>query len=316
MISLNINLNPDDIVPDIDKYTQEVADSLQEISALVPDHKERNFIKRLWKYYKPKILKQQGFKCAYCEKYILLDDSHLEHFRPKSAVFDEKNDLVTKEAYWWLAYDHRNYIVSCATCNSQKGNKFPIEDGRVRVTANNIEDVVALTNDGALGNEAPYLINPRFDIRPEQHLVYRYTPSQLTPMVHIAQALVDVRGEKENVRGEKTIKVLDLNRTRKNKKEFKDNLPGKRGLVLSNFKKEIRNYEKLKEDLCTFRLSQAKNSEARLQAAIEDQKLEVDKKRQIITKIFLSYDSEFSGMCLFWLKNETGLENEFVGQAA
>ncbi len=309
MISLNININPDGIVPDSDRYAQEVADSLQEISVLVPEHKESNFVKRLWRYYKRELWKQQGRKCAYCEKSILVDNGHVEHYRPKSGVFDENNKLVTKEAYWWLAYDHRNYIVSCATCNSQKGNKFPIENDKARVTVNNIEDSVTLTNDGALGNEIPYLINPRYNKNPEQHLVYRYTPSQLTPMVHIAQA-------NEDVKGKKTIEVLDLNRDRKNEKEFKDNLPGKRGLVLSNFKKELRKYEKLKEDLQTYRLSQVRNPNANLQAAIEEHELEADRKRQIITELFLSYNSEFSGMCLFWLKNETRFENEFLRQAA
>lgn len=306
MIKLNININPDDIPPNIAKYNQEVSESLQEISNLVPNHNSKVFIKRLWGYFKLEIWKQQGYKCAFCEKSIVADDTHLEHFRPKAEARDKNNTLVTREAYWWLVYEQRNYMASCSTCNNQKGNLFPIEDEGTRVTAANMDSIVDLNNVGDLGEEIPCIINPRHK-NPKPHLEYRYAPDTITPMVYIAG--------KDNT-GERTIKVLDLNRTRKNKKKFRDNLPGKRGNILLSFKKEIRLYEQLKDDMGRYRLSQAEHPELNLQPAIDDLDLKISRKRQSITKQFLSHSAEFSGMCLFWLQNDTELANDFIEEAA
>lgn len=303
MIKLNININPDDIPPSKTKYKQEVHDSLHEIAVLVPNHKEDNFINRLWGYFKQEIWKQQGYKCAFCEKSIVMDNAHLEHFRPKSKTHGEDNNFITSEAYWWLVYDHRNYMVSCPTCNTQKGNKFPIENERTRVTAKDMDGIIDLNDEGVLGDEIPCIINPRYK-DPEPHLEYRYSPNPITPMAYIA--------EKDDT-GKKTIKVLDLNRIRKNEKIFRDNLPGKRGDILFYFQKEIRKYGRLKEELDRYRSVLAEQPRAGLQATIDGWELKIAQKKQGITKQFLSHTAEFSGMCLFWLKNDTDFENEFIG---
>ena len=162
MNSLNIDINLENIIPDKTRYDQEVTDSLNNIADLVPNHNSKVFIRRLWGYFKLEIWKQQGCKCAFCEKSIGSDDASIEHFRPKSETRDEDNNLKTREAYWWLVYDHRNYIVSCSTCNNQKGNRFPIEDEGTRVTARNIVEITDLNDDGVLEDEIPYIINPRY----------------------------------------------------------------------------------------------------------------------------------------------------------
>lgn len=120
--------------------------------------------------------------------------------------------------------------------------------------------------------------------------------------------------EKDNV-GKKTIDVLDLNRKRKNENKFRDNLPGKRGNILSYFRKEIRRYERLKDDLSRFRLCEAEQPDSNLKPAIDDLKIKIDKKIQGITKQFLSYSAEFSGMCIFWLNNDTPFADDFIGVA-
>lgn len=306
MIKLNININSAHIVPNNTKYNQEASASLQEIAGLVPNHNKEVFISRLWGYFKLAIWKQQDYKCAFCEKSIVADDTHLEHFRPKAETRNEDNERITREAYWWLVYDHRNYIASCSTCNYQKGNRFPIEDDRTRVTAQDMDSIIDLNDEGVLGDEIPCIINPRYK-NPKQHLEYRYAPDTIKPMAYIA--------EKDDT-GKKTIGVLDLNRIRKNEKEFKDNLPGKRGDKLVLFKKEISQYEKLKDDLGRYRLSQAEHPELKFQPPIDDLELKLGKKRQAITKQFLSHTAEFSGMCLFWLENDTDFANDFIGMAA
>lgn len=302
MIKLNVDFNPDDIPPNIKKYNKEVKDSLKEIAALVPNHKMDNFIKRLWGYFKPEIWKQQGCKCAYCEQLIPIGNSHLEHFRPKSKTHNEENTYITNEAYWWLVYDHRNYVVSCSTCNNQKGNRFPIVDEKTRVTAKNMESIVELDDHGYLGNEIPRIINPRYK-NPKKHLVYRYTPNHVTPMVHIAPT---------DDAGNISIIVYDLNRSNTNKKSDKDPFPRKRGSVLKNFKDAIENYEGKKNDLLTYNIAQMKSTNANLQSEINSMESELNDIKVSMKENYLSYTAEFSGMCSFWLKNETSLENEFI----
>jgi len=58
----------------------------------------------------------QNGRCAICERKISHWDSNakqIEHYRPK-------------KYYWWLAYDYTNYYVACSTCNRKKWNKFPL----------------------------------------------------------------------------------------------------------------------------------------------------------------------------------------------
>jgi uncharacterized protein (TIGR02646 family) len=306
MISLNLNINPEDVVPDSAKYNQEVLSSLQKISDLVPDHGEGVFTRRLWAYYKRTLWEQQGEKCAFCEKEIVMDDGHVEHFRPKSEVRNNENVFISKEAYWWLAYDHKNYMVACAICNNQKGNRFPISNEGDRVTAIEIGAATLLTDEGILGEEQPVLINPRYK-DPEPHLVYSYTPNQITPLVHIKETEGDDTGKV-------TIDILDLNRIRKNKKIVKDNLPGKRGSVLLRFKNEIKKYEGHKEKISTFRSAYIRmaSPDVGLKGEIDQLQTEANKQKDVIYAHYLSDKSEFSGMCRFWLKNETELQDDFL----
>ncbi len=302
MIKLDININPDGILPDKTKYDQEVDESLQEIAAQVPNHKEGDFENRLWGYFKQELWKQQGYKCAFCEKSIVLGDSHVEHFRAKSEVRNKDNSIITRKAYWWLAYEHKNYMVSCSTCNNQKGNRFPIKDEDTRVLATDMNSITALTDKGVLGDEIPYIINPRYQ-NTESYLAYNYRPD--TQMVFI------VPKDDDGI-GKKTIDILDLNRERKNEKMPKDYLPHKRGCTLFDFKKEIENFNLLKLQLNSNRCTLASlPGNANLQKLVDDNESVVKKKRDNIKERFLSNTAEFSGMCLFWLKNDTGLEDDF-----
>jgi uncharacterized protein (TIGR02646 family) len=66
---------------------------------------------------------EQNYLCAYCEAKVTLDDSHIEHIKPKSLDYD------------LLTFDYKNLIVSCngtcfsedkrsLTCGHKKGNDF------------------------------------------------------------------------------------------------------------------------------------------------------------------------------------------------
>lgn len=147
--------------------------------------------------YKKKTIQKEYFfnrkspffgKCAYCETPIL-DFQHgdIDHFRPKLSVTDEndqpiylkdsegnllldKNDNVQLHpGYYWLAYDWRNLLPTCMTCNRPKiigmskigkHSRFPV----IGVHAQSPNEIAS---------EQPLLINPlseHKDDDPEKHL--------------------------------------------------------------------------------------------------------------------------------------------------
>ena len=117
-------------------------------------------------------------KCAYCESDVLVNQpGDIEHWRPKSRVTDEKGRAIEINSgngektphpgYYWLAYDSRNLLLSCATCNRPstskisgrrigKWDQFPVEDFRATIM-------------GEESQESPILLNP-VEEDPADHL--------------------------------------------------------------------------------------------------------------------------------------------------
>ncbi|MFT4189150.1 MAG: HNH endonuclease [Aeromicrobium sp.] len=64
------------------------------------------------------LTKEQHDKCGWCER--LLDDAAIEidHIRPKS-----------KQKYWWLAFEERNLLAACRSCNNKKRSEWPLLPG-------------------------------------------------------------------------------------------------------------------------------------------------------------------------------------------
>jgi len=69
------------------------------------------------------LINEQNYLCGYCEAKITLDDSHIEHIKPK----DIDEDTLT--------FDYQNLLISCdgicfsednqrITCGHKKANKF------------------------------------------------------------------------------------------------------------------------------------------------------------------------------------------------
>jgi hypothetical protein len=140
----------------------------------------------LWVSHKVSFSRLQNGKCGYCEMSIAADPNggDIEHYRPKAELTELFDDPSTwgeeveghnsrdpakrrrvrlvGRGYWWLAYDWRNYLLSCGTCNEKwKGNLFPIEGGHRRPPTRR-----------SYVKERALLLNPYGDVDPAAHLEF------------------------------------------------------------------------------------------------------------------------------------------------
>jgi len=143
--SFNLSLKPD-----ISKYIEKYRSNWRELKELL----EQDFY--------------AGKKCWFTESKADGFNFDIEHFRPKNAVdktkFNQiffKDKLVVNEAnritdkgYYWLAFNWKNYRLSCEITNtSYKQNYFPIKE-RTTVAENPNDD---------FSLEIPFLIDPTIE---------------------------------------------------------------------------------------------------------------------------------------------------------
>ena len=131
-------------------------------------------------------------KCAYCEALIILDQTgDVEHYRPKGKVTDaHDNEIVGHPGYFWLAYDWRNLLPSCARCN--RPAKGP--DGRVVGKWNRfpVQGPYAL-RPSDVATEKPLLLNPIAD-DPTEHFTFDPETGILGAKTARGQACIDILG--------------------------------------------------------------------------------------------------------------------------
>ncbi len=148
---------------------------------------------------KDQLKADQHNKCAFCDRFRNGDFGDVEHYRPKGAYTDTNGQIHTP-AYYWLAYEWSNLMLSCSECNrSHKKTRFPLQDEATRNIAS--RDIT---------NEQPLLINPYID-DPAKHLTFAR---------HIAKPTV--HESSEDPKGRCTIETLGLN-TRKDLVEQRRN---------------------------------------------------------------------------------------------
>lgn len=164
------------------------------------------------KLYKRKSIKDKFYfsedgpfhgKCGFCETYLTqFQNPDIEHFRPKLGVTDENdapikvdygNGEVDHIGYYWLAYEWKNLLPSCAKCNQAsvidgekigKHNRFPTEDIHAR-------------DENEIPQEHPLLINPLVE-NPNEFIRVNTKDGLLEPI-------------NESLRGRMTIDILGLN---------------------------------------------------------------------------------------------------------
>jgi len=141
-------------------------------------------------------------KCGYCE---VICKAEIEHYRPKKGITEDK----THNGYYWLAYEWSNLVPSCRYCNTEggKGNQFPVIGKRVASPTldnlDNLDITQSLASSQNLSLEKPYLLHPEID---DPSKVLGFTIDDEKKGIKIVGLDTDVK------RGEKTIKICNLNR--------------------------------------------------------------------------------------------------------
>jgi uncharacterized protein (TIGR02646 family) len=137
---------------------------------------------------KTALISSQFGKCAFCESNVIsVAYGDVEHFRPKKGYKQILKDSLHYTGYYWLAYDWKNLLFSCAICNQRnKKNLFPLINPNKR----------ALNHQNNIKTEKPYFIDPSIE-----------NPKFLIKFIGATATGID-----KNKRGKKTIESLGLNR--------------------------------------------------------------------------------------------------------
>ena len=91
------------------------------------------------KAVKDVLRKMHHDKCCYCETKLATPAYlHVEHFRPKAAVRQNRAEDTEFPGYYWLAYCWENLLLACFDCNTTyKDTVFPLENPAQRARSHN-----------------------------------------------------------------------------------------------------------------------------------------------------------------------------------
>ena len=109
------------------------------------------------------LVQSQHSKCCYCEQAFSPDMLEVEHFRPKGGVQQHLGRTgIDFPGYYWLAYDWRNLLLACGTCNGKhKKNFFPLMNPSQR----------AWCHHDSVSPERPLFVNPVRQ-QPRNHITF------------------------------------------------------------------------------------------------------------------------------------------------
>ncbi|MBS5386615.1 MAG: hypothetical protein KHY31_04475 [Clostridiales bacterium] len=103
----------------------------------LPPEQRNDFIDRhadYWGKLKEHYIKLSHGKCWYTETQDIASNYHMDHFRPKKQPKELKKNCgietaTSTEAYWWLAFDWKNYRLAAPVPNTSKHSYFPLKKG-------------------------------------------------------------------------------------------------------------------------------------------------------------------------------------------
>lgn len=106
----------------------------------------------------------QHRKCCYCENQSVASAPlHVEHYRPKGAVRQDRKSQTLLPGYYWLAYSWDNLHLCCQVCNGNKSYLFPLADDAER----------ARSHRDDIARERPLLLDPGGADDPREHIRFR-----------------------------------------------------------------------------------------------------------------------------------------------
>lgn len=141
--------------PEVIAWLKKANEKLAILSSIKSHEKRAEFFSKnnLWSKFKSILIRYFGEKCWYSECSLEGSFADVDHFRPKNRSIDLSGDVILDDGYWWLAYDYRNYRLSCEKCNRRFGSGgksefFPLRPG------------TRPAHNGTSGNEEILLIDP------------------------------------------------------------------------------------------------------------------------------------------------------------
>lgn len=136
MIFIDLFSNPpsQELIDEGEKLTKELMK--------LPPEQRNDFIDRhddYWGKLKAHYMKLSHEKCWYTEAKEIASHYHMDHFRPKKQPKELKKNCAietatSKEAYWWLAFDWKNYRLAASVPNTSKHSYFPLKKGTNPIT--------------------------------------------------------------------------------------------------------------------------------------------------------------------------------------
>jgi len=132
MIYIDLLSKPPDekLIKEGEKLTEELK---KQSPAKRSDFIDKN--ETYWGKLKDYYMELSHNKCWYTEAKESASSYHMDHFRPKKAVMKLTKDAPPFEttnrdgAYWWLAFNWKNYRLSASIPNTAKNAYFPLKEG-------------------------------------------------------------------------------------------------------------------------------------------------------------------------------------------
>ena len=136
MIFIDLFGNPPS--PELIAEGEELTEQLMQL----PPEQRNDFIDQhavYWGKLKEHYVKLSHGKCWYTEVKDIASSYHMDHFRPKKKPKELKKNCeietaTSTEAYWWLAFEWKNYRLSASVPNTSKHSYFPLKKGTNAIT--------------------------------------------------------------------------------------------------------------------------------------------------------------------------------------
>lgn len=113
-----------------------------------------------WNLLKKWLANASWSKCWYCEAKSARAPFDVDHYRPKLGITVDGMKLAGHDGYYWLAYEWRNFRLSCQRCNRPERNDTNVLHGKANEFPIRSETQRCALPTGALSAEAPRFLDP------------------------------------------------------------------------------------------------------------------------------------------------------------